>query len=92
MKITIIGAGNMGRGIGYRLVAGGHDLTLVDINPEASEALAKELRSVAKKGGSAKSAILDIAELGEVVILAVGYGTNLELVRNWAKNWMASSD
>jgi hypothetical protein len=85
MKITIIGAGKMGRGIGYRLVAGGHDLTLVDINPEASEALAKELRSVAKKGGSAKSAILDIAELGEVVILAVGYGTNLELGKKLGK-------
>jgi predicted dinucleotide-binding enzyme len=25
MNVTIIGAGNMGRGIGHRLVAGGHD-------------------------------------------------------------------
>ena len=25
MKVTIVGAGNMGRGIGTRVVAGGHD-------------------------------------------------------------------
>ena len=25
MKVTIVGAGNMGRGIGTRAVAGGHD-------------------------------------------------------------------
>ena len=27
MRVTVIGAGNMGRGIGHRLVAGGHDVT-----------------------------------------------------------------
>jgi predicted dinucleotide-binding enzyme len=30
MNVTIIGAGNMGRGIGHRMVAGGHDATIVD--------------------------------------------------------------
>jgi Trk K+ transport system NAD-binding subunit len=34
MNVTIIGAGNMGRGIGHRLVAGGHDVTVVDRDPE----------------------------------------------------------
>lgn len=30
MKVTIIGAGNMGRGIGTRVIAGGHDVEVVD--------------------------------------------------------------
>lgn len=81
MKITIIGAGNMGRGIGYRLVEGGHDVTLVDSNPEASTALVKELSSVAGKGGSAKSAVLASVELGDVVVLALRYGDNLEVAK-----------
>lgn len=85
MKITIIGAGNMGRGIGYRLVAGGNAVTVVDINPESSEALAKELRSVAKNGGSASSATLENVELGEVVILAVYYGANLDVAKKLGK-------
>ena len=29
MHVTIIGTGNMARGIGSRVVAGGHDLTVV---------------------------------------------------------------
>ena len=81
MKVTIIGAGNMGKGIGYRLAAGGHDLTVVDNNPESAEALVKELKGVAKKGTSVQSASLDNAELGDVVILAVWYGANLEVAK-----------
>jgi 3-hydroxyacyl-CoA dehydrogenase len=34
MQVTVIGAGKMGRGIGHRLVAGGHDVTVVDRDPE----------------------------------------------------------
>lgn len=81
MNVTVIGAGNMGRGISHRLVAGGNSVTLVDSNPEAAEALATELRAVAKKGALVKTASLDNVELGEVVVLAVYYGVNLELVK-----------
>ena len=38
MKVTIIGAGNMGRGIGMRAVAGGHDVEVIDRNPEDAQA------------------------------------------------------
>lgn len=85
MKITIIGAGNMGRGIGYRLIAGGNTLTIVDTNPEASETLAKELSGVAKNGGSATFSSLENAELGDVVVLAVQYGINIDLVTRLGK-------
>jgi 8-hydroxy-5-deazaflavin:NADPH oxidoreductase len=44
MHITVIGAGNMGRGIGHRLGAGGHDATVVDRDPEEPGRLAEELR------------------------------------------------
>jgi len=30
MEVTIIGTGNMGRGIATRLLAGGHEVTLLD--------------------------------------------------------------
>jgi NADPH-dependent F420 reductase len=82
MNTTIIGAGKMGRGIGIRLVTGGNSVTVVDRNLEAAETLAKELRSVAKKGASVKSSVLESAEMGDVVVLALWYGVNLEVARN----------
>jgi len=72
MNVTIIGAGNMGRGIGTRLIAGGHKVTFVDANPETAQKTAADLK--------AESATLD-APLGDVVVLAVWYGTNLEIVK-----------
>jgi 8-hydroxy-5-deazaflavin:NADPH oxidoreductase len=81
MNVTLIGAGNMGRGIGYRLVAGGHSVTLVDSNPEAAQNLASELRSSAKPGATVQTATMDNVKLGDVVILAVWYGVNLEIAK-----------
>ncbi len=80
MNVTIIGAGNMGRGIGTRAVAGGHSVTFVDANPEVAEKAAADLKAAAKKGATVSAASLD-AELGDVVVLAVWYGTNLELAK-----------
>jgi 3-hydroxyacyl-CoA dehydrogenase len=56
MNVTIIGAGNMGRGIGHRLVAGGHSVTIVDRDPEEAEQLAEELRSAADGGATVEAA------------------------------------
>jgi 8-hydroxy-5-deazaflavin:NADPH oxidoreductase len=81
MNVTIIGAGNMGRGIGTRLVAGGHSVTFVDTNPETAEKVAMEVKASAKKGSKVSSASLGEAELGDVVVLAVWYGTNIELAK-----------
>lgn len=72
MNVTIIGAGNMGRGIGTRLIAGGHKVTFVDANPETAQKAAAEL--------NASAADLS-APLGDVVVLAVWYGTNIELAK-----------
>ena len=81
MNVTIIGAGNMGRGIGTRLVAGGHSVTFVDANPETAEKTASEVKATAPKDGKVSTASLGEAELGDVVVLAVWYGTNIELAK-----------
>lgn len=72
MNVTIIGAGNMGRGIGTRLIAGGHKVTFVDANPETAQKAAADLK--------AEVGTLD-TPLGDVVVLAVWYGTNIEIAK-----------
>jgi len=81
MNVTIIGSGNMGRGIGTRAVAGGHSVTFVDANPEVAEKAATDVRASAKNGAKVSTASLGDAELGDVVVFAVWYGTNLELAK-----------
>jgi 3-hydroxyacyl-CoA dehydrogenase len=54
MNVTIIGVGNMGRGIGHRLVAGGHDVTVVDRDPEEAGRLAEELSDAAQGGATSR--------------------------------------
>ncbi|HLO14839.1 MAG TPA: NAD(P)-binding domain-containing protein [Anaerolineales bacterium] len=81
MNVTIIGAGNMGRGIGTRLVAGGHSVTFVDANPETAEKAAAEIKASAKNDAKISVGSLGDAELGDVVVLAVSYGTNIEITK-----------
>jgi len=81
MNITIIGSGNMGRGIGTRAAAGGHSVTFVDANPETAEQAATDVRASAKNGAQVSTASLGNAKLGDVVVFAVWYGTNIELAK-----------
>lgn len=64
MRITIIGAGNMGRGIGTRAVAGGNEVEIIDRNPEDARDLADEL--------GPKAAVSREVN-GEIVVLALPY-------------------
>ena len=80
MNVTIIGAGNMGRGIGTRAAAGGHSVIFVDANPEVAAKAAADVKAAAKNGATVSAASLD-AELGDVVVLAVWYGTNIEIAK-----------
>jgi 8-hydroxy-5-deazaflavin:NADPH oxidoreductase len=82
MNVTIIGAGNMGRGIGHRIVAGGHDVTIVDRDPEEAARLADELHAATQDGATVEAAGPDAQLRGEVVILAVYYPGNLELAKD----------
>ena len=56
MQVTVIGAGNMGRGIGHRLVSGGHDVTIVDRDPEEAGRLAEKLRRASVGGATVEAA------------------------------------
>jgi 8-hydroxy-5-deazaflavin:NADPH oxidoreductase len=81
MNVTIIGSGKMGHAIGTRAVSGGHSVTFVDADPQVAIKTAADVKSSAKKGAQVTSASLAEAELGDVVVLAVWYGTNIELVK-----------
>lgn len=73
MDVTIIGAGNMGRGIGTRLVAGGHRVKILDHHPDQARQLAEELNTGAEGGGRAEAGAADDPVSGELVILAVWF-------------------
>ena len=67
MEVTIIGTGNMARGIGSRVLAGGHDLTVVGKDSRRAEAVAADIGG----GGIVKTAVTGDPIEGEVVVLAV---------------------
>jgi predicted dinucleotide-binding enzyme len=67
MDITIIGTGNMGRGIATRALAGGHTVTLLGTEPEKAQALAGEL------SGNVRAGTVGDPISGDVVVLAVWY-------------------
>ncbi len=78
MKVTIIGAGNMGRAIGTRAVSGGHQVEIVDRDLEDARRLAEEL-------GPAATALEPGARFGgEVVVFAVYYPAIKDAVRQYA--------
>jgi hypothetical protein len=70
MRVTIIGVGSMGRGIGTRLVVGGNDVELIDNDPEDARVLAEEL---AGQGGSSATPLKDGPPGGEVIAFALPY-------------------
>jgi 8-hydroxy-5-deazaflavin:NADPH oxidoreductase len=69
MDVTIIGTGNMARGIGSRVLAGGHNLTVVGKDSQSAEAVAAELGD----GASVKTAVTGDPIEAEVLVLAVYY-------------------
>ena len=81
MNITIIGPGKMGRAIGTRAVAGGHSVTFVGKTPESAKKTAEEVQAYAKEGAKVSTANLDNVELGDVVVLALWYGSNIEVAK-----------
>ena len=68
MDITIIGTGNMSRGIASRALAGGHSVTLLGHEAGKADALAGEL------SGGARAGTVGDALTGDVVVLAIPYG------------------
>jgi len=75
MDVTIIGTGNMARGIGSRLVSGGHAVTLLGTERSNAEALAADL------GGSASAGTVGDPIADDVVVLAVWYPVTLDVAQ-----------
>jgi 8-hydroxy-5-deazaflavin:NADPH oxidoreductase len=71
MNVTIIGSGNMARGIGSRLVAGGNGVRILDRDPEKADALAADLR--AQDGAEVAVGSFGDPIEDDVVVLAVPY-------------------
>ena len=67
MDITIIGTGNMARGITTRALAGGHTVTLLGTDTEKAQALAGEL------SGEVRAGQVGDPLAGDVVALAIWY-------------------
>jgi predicted dinucleotide-binding enzyme len=65
--ITIIGSGNMARGIGTRAVAAGRSLQILDRDPAKAEALAAQL------GDAVTAGAIDGASLRDIVVLALPF-------------------
>ena len=80
MRVLIIGAGNMGRGIATRLLAGGYLVTINDIDRNAADKLVSDLG-----GGAASIAVaptpVEAVPSSDVIILASWYGSNLEIAK-----------
>ena len=74
--VTIVGAGNMARGIATRLLAGGADVQILAPTAEHATGLASELGAV---GGSVTGSGLQEPLRGEVVVLATPYDAALEV-------------
>jgi len=82
MRVTIIGAGKMGKGIGTRVVVGGNDVELIDSDPEAAQSLAEELARAGS--GSAARGESGGRLGGEVVVLAIPYGVVADTVAQYS--------
>ena len=85
MKVTIIGAGNMGRGISTRLLNGGHSVTLIDHHLDKAEKVAEELTPLAKKGATVQAALPGSQITDEIVILAVSYGATSSVIEQYGR-------
>ncbi len=82
--VTILGTGNMARGIGTRLLAAGADVTLLGTQAAKAEALAAELRGAASGGAAVKSGVVGDPIADEIIVLAVPYAAAGSLLQRYA--------
>lgn len=83
MKITIIGSGNMARGIGTRLLAGGHSVALHAKEMEKARALATELGRGARRAANVEVKPVGEKLDGDVVILAIPYTSETSVIKQY---------
>ncbi|SMQ19964.1 reduced coenzyme F420:NADP oxidoreductase [Streptomyces sp. Ag82_O1-12] len=79
MQITIVGAGNMARGIATRALAGGHTVTVTAKDPGKAVRLVDELRGQATGEGRIAAADATAVDTADIVVLAVPFDAAKEL-------------
>jgi 8-hydroxy-5-deazaflavin:NADPH oxidoreductase len=82
MNVTIIGTGNMARGIATRFLAGGHQIQLVGHTLEKAQTLAMELGGVNLTSAQTGEPITN-----DIIVLAVWHPVTLELARGYGPQW-----
>jgi NADPH-dependent F420 reductase len=75
MRITIIGAGNVGRAVARAAARAGHTVTLTATDPAHAQAVADEV------GGTAAPTLVDATREADVIVLAVPYGAVADVAR-----------
>jgi len=81
MKVTIVGAGSMARGIGTRVLAGGSSVELVHADAGKAADLAAQLEQ-GTPGATVSTTVLGEPVTGEIVVLAVPYEAVPAVVRS----------
>ena len=75
MKISILGTGNMARGLAVRFAAAGHGVTLAARDPAKARAIAADLGQAIRAG-----TLADAADAAEIVVLAVPFAAAAEVI------------
>ncbi len=82
MIVTIVGAGNMARGIGTRALTGGHSVRLHDHKQAKAEDLATALRQAAD-GADVTAVDADTVAGSDIVVLALPYPAGRDVAAAW---------
>jgi NADPH-dependent F420 reductase len=83
MNITIIGTGNMARGISTRLLAGGNSVTLAARNAARATELAQQLRATAKSGATVTVVPFGGPIASDIVVPAVHYSSVPSVIQQY---------
>jgi 8-hydroxy-5-deazaflavin:NADPH oxidoreductase len=83
MQITIVGAGNMARGIATRALAGGHTVTITAKDPGNAVRLVDELRGREHDDGRIGAAEDAAVDAADIVILAVPFEAAKQLAASY---------
>jgi 8-hydroxy-5-deazaflavin:NADPH oxidoreductase len=77
--VSIIGTGNMARGIATRALAGGNDVQIIGRNKDKAAALAADLSG----NGKVSEGTLEDTLTGDIVVLALDYPVTLEVAQQY---------
>jgi NADPH-dependent F420 reductase len=83
MQITIVGAGNMARGIATRALAGGHAVIITAKDPGKAIKLVDELRMRAHGRGRIDAADDSAVDTADIVVLAVPFDAAKQLAASY---------